>query len=115
MEGFGKRLKALREQQALSPEQMAEQIGFTKSVIWSYEMEKKEPSISHVKRISKFFDVSIDYLLNGNTPKQPLRLEEKNVREGHMLMVDNRQLSEEEIIDAIAFIKAKRLLKEVDH
>ncbi|MUK88593.1 helix-turn-helix domain-containing protein [Ornithinibacillus sp. L9] len=114
MNGFGKRLKVLREQGSLTTDQMAEQIGFTKSVIWSYEMEKKEPSVRHIMRIAEFFDVSIDYLLKGTKLKRTINLQHKNDMKNHTLIVDNIVLSNEEIADAVAFIKAKRLLKEAE-
>ncbi|MFD2043592.1 helix-turn-helix domain-containing protein [Ornithinibacillus salinisoli] len=114
MNGFGNRLKALREKRALTPDQMAEQIGFTKSVIWSYEMEKKEPSVRHILRLANFFDVSIDYLLKGVEINQTLDLQHISDLKRHTLTIDNRQLSKDELVDAIAFVKAKRLLKEAE-
>ncbi|SHG50070.1 Helix-turn-helix domain-containing protein [Ornithinibacillus halophilus] len=113
MSGLGDRLRKLRLERGLEPEKMAQQLQFTKSVIWSYELEKKEPSVSHIKRLADFFDVSTDYLVNGIEEKQPtlqIDLENRN-KNRHRLLIDGVELSEEELTDVVAFIKAKRLLK----
>ncbi|WP_234982709.1 helix-turn-helix domain-containing protein [Ornithinibacillus halophilus] len=113
LSGLGDRLRKLRLERGLEPEKMAQQLQFTKSVIWSYELEKKEPSVSHIKRLADFFDVSTDYLVNGIEEKQPtlqIDLENRN-KNRHRLLIDGVELSEEELTDVVAFIKAKRLLK----
>lgn len=66
MYSIGERLKGLREERGLTVEEFAEQIDFVKSIIWSYELGKKKPSGNHLERIAAFFDVSEEYLLNGD-------------------------------------------------
>ena len=65
METIGSRLKELREKSGLTLDEFANATNLTKGIIWSYELEKKEPSISHLKRVATFFNISMDYLICG--------------------------------------------------
>ncbi|PAV31594.1 hypothetical protein CIL05_02745 [Virgibacillus profundi] len=66
MYNIGDRLKELREEKGLTVEEYADQINFVKSIIWSYELGKKKPSLNHIERIAEFFNVSAEYLLTGD-------------------------------------------------
>lgn len=63
MESFGERLKDLRIEKGLTQQQLAQQIGNAQSAIVYWESNKQEPSISVLKKLCLFFDVSADYLL----------------------------------------------------
>lgn len=63
MESFGERLKDLRIEKGLTQQQLAQQIGNAQSAIVYWETNKQEPSISVLKKLCLFFDVSADYLL----------------------------------------------------
>lgn len=60
---FGKKLKALRQQSKLTQEQLAKQIGVTKSVISFYELRERTPSPEVLVKLASVFHVSTDYLL----------------------------------------------------
>ncbi len=62
-ETFGKRLKDLRNERGLTQEGLAKELNVDKSTIAKYETDKIEPSISMLKVIVKYFDVSADYML----------------------------------------------------
>lgn len=66
---FGKILKNLRQENDLTQEELAKKINTARSNIANYENDKNMPSIDILEKISKFFDVSIDYLL-GKTDKR---------------------------------------------
>ncbi len=60
---FGKRLKELREEKALSQKELASIIGYNQSMISFWENGVNEPTESAIRKISIFFGVSADYLL----------------------------------------------------
>ena len=51
MEDLSKKIKQLREEKGVSPEQLATEIGFAKSTVWAYESGKKQVSVSHLARL----------------------------------------------------------------
>ncbi len=59
---FGKRLKELRLENGLSQKQLADSIGYGKSIISGWETGIYQPTLPSLVAIAKFFDVSIDYL-----------------------------------------------------
>lgn len=58
------RLKDLRVERRLTPEQLAEQTGLSKSALGSYESDDYK-DISHhaINRLADFYGVTTDYLL----------------------------------------------------
>lgn len=64
MEHFGEKLKELRSEKGLTQKQLADEIGSAQSAIAYWEANKQEPTISALKKLCKFFEVSADYLLD---------------------------------------------------
>lgn len=60
---FGVKLKELRTNKQLTQLQMAQILETSKSNISKYEAGSIEPSLETLRKISHFFNVSIDYLL----------------------------------------------------
>lgn len=60
---FGNRLKQLRVQSGLTQEQLAKQVGVSKSVISFYELRERSPSPEILIKFSSVFHVTTDYLL----------------------------------------------------
>lgn len=60
---FGTKLKKLRKQAGLTQDQLAKQIGVTKSVISFYELRERTPSPEVLIKLSTIFHVTTDYLL----------------------------------------------------
>lgn len=58
-----KRLKELRHSRHLSQTELAKQLGFSQSIVSAWELGTSEPGAGALTAISKFFDVSVDYLL----------------------------------------------------
>ena len=63
---FSERLRHLRESDGISQIRFAYEIGFSQAAISAWENNTREPGIEALIRISKFFNVTIDYLV-GNT------------------------------------------------
>lgn len=60
---FGKTLKELRIQHGLTQQQLALQLGITKSVVSYYELQERSPSPDILVKLASIFHVSTDYLL----------------------------------------------------
>ena len=60
---FGSQSRKLREQAGLTQEQVAYQVGVTKSMISYYELRERAPSASVLVKYAQIFHVSTDYLL----------------------------------------------------
>lgn len=93
MVDFGEKLKQLRVQTGLTQQQLANQIGVTKSVISYYELQERYPSPEILIKIAAIFHVSTDYLLG---------LESKH-------MVDVTGLSDKDIAAIITIIESLKM------
>ncbi|MBY7145029.1 helix-turn-helix transcriptional regulator [Virgibacillus sp. NKC19-3] len=111
MSNIAARLIQLREEKGLSSEELANELHFAKTIIWSYELGKKEPIQSHVNKIADYFGVDVNYLLGEETKSSGISLQHANDLKDYDLYVDDIKLSDEEIDEAIAYIKARRLMK----
>lgn len=60
---FNARLKQLRQKHKLTQGELAEILGLKPTAISNYESERNEPSFDKLIALSKYFDVSCDYLL----------------------------------------------------
>ena len=60
---YGQRIRELRIEKGLTQTQLAEQLGLTQKSVSKYELEQLDLSTELVVKISRFFDVSSDYLL----------------------------------------------------
>lgn len=62
MESFADRFRRLRFEARKSQAEVAEAIGVTHSNVSAYEHGTKEPKMSVLIAMARFFDVSIDYM-----------------------------------------------------
>ena len=60
---LGKILKELRQENILTQKQLDEIHGLNSVTYLRYEKEQREPPLSVLVDIAKFYDVSVDYLL----------------------------------------------------
>ena len=65
-------LKYLRLQKSMSQEQLADNLGITRSRLGAYEENRNEPSIDLLISISDFFHVAVDALVRGDFSKTNL-------------------------------------------
>lgn len=62
--GFGKKIKALREERQLTQSQLANALGTTLKTISNYETKDMRPrKMETYKKIAEFFGVNVNYLL----------------------------------------------------
>ena len=59
---FAERLKALRKERGIGQIALAKEIDVGKSVISLWELGRCEPTLSKLVALSRYFEVSLDYL-----------------------------------------------------
>ena len=60
---FCERLKELRQERGIGQVELATRIGVSKGIISMWEHGLREPALSNLVSIARFFGVSIDYLV----------------------------------------------------
>ena len=60
-----KGLKEIRKERKLSQMKVAMDLNISREALSHYENDKREPSIELLTKMSDYFNVSIDYLING--------------------------------------------------
>ena len=65
----GKRLRSLREERGLSQEEVAKALGVSRVAYLKYESGENRP-VRKLKELSRFFNVTIDYLLGNSKQKK---------------------------------------------
>lgn len=62
------KIAELRKNAHITQEKFAAQIGVARSTIAMYETNKSEPDFAVIQKIADYFNVSVDYLLDRETP-----------------------------------------------
>ena len=62
---FGETLKNLREIKGITQKDLGKFLGVSRATIAGYETKNHQPDYEKLETLSRFFDVSIDYLLTG--------------------------------------------------
>ena len=73
MNETGKKIVELRQKREITQKQLADYLGIGVPCLSLWESGKREVSAKMLTKLSKFFNVSIDYLL-GITPQELLQL-----------------------------------------
>ncbi len=60
---LGKRLKELREERGLTQKEVADALGIHSVTYLHYEKEQREPPLSLLADMAKFYGETVDYLL----------------------------------------------------
>ena len=63
MKSFSERIKYLRVEKGLGQEALAKELGVSNAIISRWENGLREPSMSSLIALAKFFHVSIDYIV----------------------------------------------------
>ena len=71
---FGAKLRALREEQGLYQKDLAEKLALTQKTISNYENNERFPDQNTLHKIADMFNVSLDYLLDRTTIRNPLEI-----------------------------------------
>ena len=76
---FSEKLIKLRKEKGLSQEELGYKINVSRQAVSKWESNQSKPEIEKIKEISKFFNVSIDYLLNDTNIENAQNTEQKNL------------------------------------
>ena len=77
---FGEKLQKLRKESGLSQEELADQLNVPRQAVSKWERDNGYPETEKIVRMSKMFQVTIDYLLGEeDTPKPENNLHEKGL------------------------------------
>jgi len=66
---MGDRLRELRLKRNLSQEEVARQIGITRSAYSHYEINNRQPVYDTLIKLSAYFEVTLDYIIGGDAGK----------------------------------------------
>lgn len=101
---FNARLKQLRQKNNLTQSQLAEILGLKPTAISNYESQRNEPSFDKLIALSKYFDVTCDYLLGVTDSYLPIGGEvlDKDIVDFFDLY---QQLTSESLVDINNYIK----------
>ncbi|MFB7640448.1 helix-turn-helix domain-containing protein [Peribacillus butanolivorans] len=114
------RIISLRKKKRWSLQYTADRLGIAKSTYAGYESGYRRPSLESIKSMADLFETSIDYILGRvehstflpkEIPTESVQFMELTDPLNLELAVDGISLSEEEMIQFIAFIRAKRELE----
>lgn len=59
----GNRLRQLRNKASLSLQELSDAVGIPKATLVRYENQHRQPSITNLAKLAKYFGVTSDYLL----------------------------------------------------
>ena len=80
---FAEKLKALRKQKGLTQTQFAIDFNIATGTIGMWETGKRQPDYNTLVKIAKYFDVSINYLLEDQAEPEELQIARSRTRELH--------------------------------
>jgi transcriptional regulator with XRE-family HTH domain len=99
-----KKIKQLRKKKDLSQQEFAEKIGLHISYVSRLENGHSQPSIEVLKKLTKLFEVTADYLLNGNVDSYDIKIKNKSLAEKIRLideLDDDEQQALNKVIDSM--------------
>lgn len=65
---LGKKIKDLRKEKGLTQKELADVMNITPQAISLWEKDQADPDLINIKKLAKFFDISIDELMNTEKP-----------------------------------------------
>ncbi|MBE7022036.1 MAG: helix-turn-helix transcriptional regulator [Ruminococcaceae bacterium] len=88
---FPLKLKMLRLNAGKSQQELADDLGISRSCLANYETGKRQPDTSMIRKISEMFEVMSDYLI-GRPGYRHLRLNEEEINRSKKLkeLIQNR-------------------------
>lgn len=108
MTSLADRLKEMRTKRGLTQREVAERIGIGVSTLGMYEAGKREPDLDTLRKLARFFGVTVDYLM-GNEAEE-LSPEEQLRRLGALLRGNGA--TEEDVETIMRLLEYRRKLRE---
>lgn len=108
MSNLSKNLKYLRNSKGLSLRQLSENVNINRQSLHDYEKESIAPGIDNLSKIAKFYNVTIDLLVNADIEKIDL-----NKKDGTMLTNNDLRSIIKDLTDQLEQ-RNDNLLKELE-
>ncbi|MCW6663909.1 helix-turn-helix domain-containing protein [Aerococcaceae bacterium NML190073] len=108
---FGTRLKQLRTERRLNQSELGEILGLTNATISAYENETRTPDIKVAQELAKFFNVSVDSLLDVKSSK---KIDLKELLRNQAMTYNGEEISEHDLAVLEGVVKAFLEKKGVD-
>ncbi|MFW6025571.1 MAG: helix-turn-helix domain-containing protein [Candidatus Woesearchaeota archaeon] len=108
---FVKTLKSLRNEYGMTQVELADKLGKTRGAVGHWETGQREPNLTTLIKLSKIFDVSVDYLLGKTNMRKPNNACEyliKKIKEANY--VKNGDVKREDIEN---FVKDLELIRQL--
>ncbi len=105
------RLSILRKERNWSQQETADKLGIAKSTYAGYESGYREPSLHSLLQLAGLFNTTVDYLLGAQEDLECIEVTCALKKNTHRLSIDGIRLTEDELIDFVSFVRAKRLVK----
>lgn len=110
-----KHLTELRKQRNWSLQETADHLGIAKSTYAGYESGYRTPSLLSLAQIADLFETTVDSLIGRETLLQEkMDITDLTNHPSYRLTLDEQPLSDDELIDFIAFLRTKRALRSND-
>ncbi|QOY36603.1 helix-turn-helix domain-containing protein [Anaerobacillus isosaccharinicus] len=121
MPDFKSRFKRLRKESKLTQQEVGDKVGVSKVAVSGYENGIRSPETETLKKIATVFNVSIDYLVGYSN--SPSHVEDENsdayylisdiglLQGKYKLIIENEIVDEVLLKEALDFIRAKRIMK----
>lgn len=97
------RVKKLRKELGLTQKELAEKIGLNEAVIGSYELGNAQMTIKNAVKLSRFFNVTLDYLV-GNSDEEGIVINNELSDFENNLINELRNLSDRDKMLILKFI-----------
>ena len=91
------KIKELRRKSGKTQSQLGDCLGVTQQAIERWENGRTEPNASMLIQISKFFGVTVDYLLD--VPDESLNIDRNSAMDTMIKMYKNLSLEERQVIN----------------
>ena len=109
---FGETLKILREIKGITQKDLGKLLGVSRATIAGYETKNHQPDYEKLETLSRFFDVSIDYLLTGEDSYHIERMKRPPINEKVLdaeVIKVYKTLRAEEKQDVLKYLKLLQL------
>ncbi|WCK57484.1 helix-turn-helix transcriptional regulator (plasmid) [Aneurinibacillus sp. Ricciae_BoGa-3] len=104
------RLKQLRTQKNKKGYEIAKVLGISPQYYSGIEKGKRKLTADMVETLSKFYQVSVDYILDTDFSQETIVVTDKQLLENYRVEIDGIIASEEELVFMFEMIRKKREL-----
>jgi transcriptional regulator with XRE-family HTH domain len=122
---LGDRLTQLRKAKKMTQQQIADKLHISRGTYAQYEIDRRIPEYTTLENMANYFDVSIDYLVGRTDDKKikkkdpaeqlieylEFELTDEEIISRMPFKVDTITLTDDEVREFIAFVRAKRSMK----